>query len=232
MRHAAFVFGFALALSLSAKAQTSPTNSQGGVAAKPFAWANDSGTGSLFAMASSPGPESLPAASAEPSSAPAEPQGVYGVFQEYDWQAYAGYTYIRFLEIPGTSINMNGFDMSVAYSPYGKWFGLEGALTTGFGSSAGANSRFVLGMGGARLRWAVQRGIDLWVHGLAGGAHLTPQTAYGSGESFGYELGGGADLTRHGQRISYRIEGDIVGTRFFGTYQDSAKISLGVVYRF
>ncbi len=217
---------------MGAKAQTGQLAPQGNEAAKSFALTDDWEAGQLFAVVSYPAPEAMPAAFAEPSSAPAEPQGVYGVFQEYDWQAYGGYTFIRFLEVPGTTINMNGFDFSVAYSPNGKWFGLEGALTTGFGSSAGVNSQLVVGMGGPRLRWATGRGIDFWVHGLAGGARLTPQTPYGSGESFSYELGGGVDLTRRHQRISYRIEGDMVGTLLFGTYQDSPKISAGIVYRF
>ncbi len=47
----------------------------------------------------------MPAIFADPALLPAspapEPQGIQGVFENYSWQAYAGYTFLRFYEVPG-----------------------------------------------------------------------------------------------------------------------------------
>jgi hypothetical protein len=174
-----------------------------------------------------------PAAHALFAFAPAEPpQGVYGVFQNFDWQAYAGYTFFRFYEVPNITQNMNGFNFSVAYYPRGGWVAAEGEFVAAFGSQAGVTSKFVLGMGGARFRWSAPRAVEVWVHGLAGGSHFTPQTAFGGQSAFGYEVGGGVDVNAHHHRMAYRLQGDMVGTRYFGTYQYSPKISAGIVYKF
>jgi hypothetical protein len=166
-------------------------------------------------------------------SAPADPpQGVYGVFQDFNFQAYAGYTYFRFYEVPNLTDNMNGVNFSAVYYPRGGWLGPDGELIAAFGSQSGVTSKFASGMGGVRLRHSAPRGLEVWVHGLVGGAHFLPQTAYGGLNAFSFEAGGGVDLTPHHRRLGYRLQADMVGTRFFGTYQYSPKISAGVVFKF
>jgi hypothetical protein len=162
----------------------------------------------------------------------ARAQGVQGVFVPTSGEAYVGYTFMRFYALPNATLNMNGFDASVAYYLRAGWFAPEGELTGVFGSQAGANSTLVLGMGGGRARWNIRSGTEFWVHALAGGAHLTPQSPYGGEGAFAYEGGGGVDIGSRHQRIAYRLEGDIVGTRFFGVYQYSPKISAGIVFKF
>ena len=125
-------------------------------------------------------------------SAPAEPpQGVYGVFQDFNFQAYAGYTFFRFYALPNLTENMNGLNFSVVYYPHGHRIGADGEIIAAFGSAAGVSSKFVSGVGGARYRRSGPRGLEVWAHGLVGGAHFLPQTPYGGLNAFSLELGGG-----------------------------------------
>jgi hypothetical protein len=178
-----------------------------------------------FAFASAtPGPT---AAAPEPA-----PQGVYGVLQNYNWQAYAGYTHFVFYEIPGVTGNLNGFNMSLVFYPHGGHFAGDGEFMAAFAPNGSVNTTMTLGMGGARYRVDAGRGIEIWGHGLVGVAHFSPQTAYGGQNAFAFDVGGGVDLKpRHG-RIAYRAQVDMVGTRFFGTHQYNPKVSVGIVYRF
>jgi hypothetical protein len=234
MKRIAFLLGIILILASSAPAQVKlaslpaagPLAPTLAVAAPPahalFAYSPAEG-----AAIDGPGP------SAFASSAPAEPpQGVYGVFQSFEWQAYAGYTFFRFYEVPNITQNMSGFNLSMAYYPRGGWIAADGELVAAFGSQAGVTSKFALGMGGVRFRWSAPRAVELWVHGLAGGSHFVPQTPYGGQSAFAYEAGGGIDIDAHHHRMAYRVQGDMVGTRYFGTYQYSPRISAGIVYKF
>lgn len=169
-----------------------------------------------------------PASPAEP------PQVVYGVKPNYDFQAYLGYTFLRFYEVPGTQINTNGFNYGIVYYPdyFKGWLGADGEFVLTFGSQFDEKARFLLGMGGVRVRWAAPRNVEVWGHALAGGSHYVPQTSYGSQGAFGYELGGGVDINTHNSRWAYRIGADVVGTLYFNTYQFSPKFSAGIVYKF
>ena len=236
MRRLAFLPGTILLVAASAVAQLNSTPASTQPAFPSFS-GPASAAQPLYAVAlpavpapASPAAAGWPSPSPLPSAAPAEPpQGVYGVLQNFDWQLYAGYTYLRFYELPNTVLNMNGFDVSVAYYHRGGWIAAEGAMVGAFGSQS---SKFVQGVGGARFRWSKPRAVELWAHGLVGGAHQSPQTPYGSQTAFGFEGGGGLDIHAHHRRISYRLEGDVLGTRFFSTYQYSPKASVGIVYKF
>ncbi|HUJ33398.1 MAG TPA: hypothetical protein VLY23_19100 [Candidatus Acidoferrum sp.] len=238
MRHAALLcvalFAFASNLGAQTDTQNGPFSRSVSFASNPFV-SNDGANTEAFssmpafhaAVASSP--------SAAPSFAeplPAEPpQGVSGVFPVYQFQVAGGYTFIRFYEVPGSTVNANGANFSVAY--YLKdWLGVEGEMAATFGSLSGSTSHFLFGGGGLRARHSFPGGFEGWVHALAGGTNFTPQTAYGSTHAFAYEAGGGIDINTHHRRIAYRIEGDAVGTFFFNTYQVSPKVSVGIVYNF
>jgi len=210
MRYVAFLCGVVLFLTCNAGAQVNPSTSF---------------------LLSSPVPAWAAAAPALGAPA-ASPQGVYGVLQNYNWQAYAGYTFLRFYEIPGVTGNMNGFNFSVVYYPHAARIGLDGEFAAAFASQAGINTKFALAMGGARYRLPGPRALEVWIHGLAGSSHFLPQTAFGSTDAFGFEAGGGVDLTPRGKRLGYRLQADMVGTRYFGTHQYSPKISFGLVYKF
>lgn len=195
---------------------------------------------SLSGLTLSSSPLDSSSSDTAPSSAgstPADPpQDVYGVRPTFPFQAYIGYTFLRFYEIPGTSVNTNGFNYSIVYFPgqLKDWVGLDGEFLLGLGDQYPYQARFLLGLGGVRLRAApfAGRAIEVWLHGLAGATHFTPQTSYGNQGAFAYELGGGVDLNMRRSRYSIRVGADMVGTHYFGTGQFSPKISTGFVYKF
>jgi hypothetical protein len=163
---------------------------------------------------------------------PQENPGVVGVFQSYYFQLYVGYTFLRFYELPGHQVNTSGLDIDLTYYPGGGVIGAEGNLTVGFGTDMNQSAKFAAGMGGARLRWPGPRAVQIWGHGLVGVSHYLPQTAFGGQTALGYEVGGGVDVNAHHARIAYRFEADMVGTRFFHTYQYSPKFTAGIVFKF
>ncbi len=171
-------------------------------------------------------------AAARPAPAPAPmPQQVQGVFPITYWQASFGFTYERFYELPGIHTNTSGFDLSMAYF-FKPWMAAEGLINGGFGTQTGQSAKAVFSGGGLRARRAMPGGTEVWVHGDLGGAHFEPKTNYGGEGAFGYQLGAGMDFNAHRQHMSYRVEADIVGTTFFGTYQISPKAEAAIVYKF
>jgi len=163
------------------------------------------------------------------------PPSVYGVFQQYNWQIYGGYSFIRFYLIskPNTILTMNGLDFGAVYFvPKFTWLGVEGQFIGEYGGYIGYTSKLAVGMGGLRFRWSAPRGIELWGHGLIGGSKFVPQTAFGNDSALAYEAGGGVDVGAHHRRIAYRLELDMLGTRYFSTYQYSPRVSDGIVFKF
>ena len=175
-------------------------------------------------------PPALPEAIASSDSTNRSP--VYGVLQDFNFQLYAGFTYIRFYELPGTTGNLDGFDVSLVYYPHGGHLGLDGEFVAAFAPQNGVGTTLDAGMGGGRFRISGPRGIEIWAHALAGGSHFSPKTPYGSEGAFAFEAGGGVDLAPSHRRFALRVEGDLLGTYFFSTYQYNAKVSAGFVYKF
>jgi hypothetical protein len=168
----------------------------------------------------------------QPAPAPNPQGGVIGVFENYNFQASVGYTFLRFYEAPHQIQSRNGFNSNFVYYYHGGWFGADGSLLGSFGSQFGQRSRFVFAGGGPRFRWAGRRAVEFWGHVLVGGSHYTPQTAFGSQGAFGYEMGGGVDANAHHRRLAYRLELDMIGTRYFSTYQYSPMAAVSVVWKF
>ncbi len=225
MRHVAFLCGIFLISAFTAEAQV------------------NSGTSLLFGSpmpafvspisAAPAGP--FPGASAFALGAPAPepaPQGVYGVLQSYNWQAYVGFTHFVFYELPGVTGNLIGFNMSLVYYPHGGHFAGDGEFAAAFAPNTAVNTRIEMGLGGARYRIDLADGLELWAHGMVGGAKFLPQTPFGGEGAFAYAAGGGVDFNPHHKRLGFRVQADMVGTRFFGTHQYNPKISLGLVYKF
>ncbi|MGA7914659.1 MAG: hypothetical protein WCA00_05445 [Candidatus Acidiferrales bacterium] len=238
MRHIALLLGLVFLIAVGTGAQTSISNSQllpNSYFALPAPADGSAGGTTLMA---SPFVASANTAAALPASTPlsltpaaaAPPQDVASVFETYDWEAYGGYTFYRFYELPHITQNMNGFDYGMVYY-FNNWVGAEGEFAATHGNQSGFSSWFVAGYGGGRVRWSARRGIELWAHALIGYSHFTPQTANGPQHALAYEFGGGADLPFH-PRWAIRVGADAVGTRYFSTYQFSPKGEVGVVFRF
>lgn len=237
MRHSAFLLGIALfcAGTAGAQALSSPQPVADSSAADAVAASQPSAEPQLFALAN---PSNAPSANADA----ADPQGptpqtqssVQGVFPAYKWQGFLGYTFVYFNEGTNYSKPLNGFNMALDYYPHTGAFGVEGEVTSTFGSQANHLAELWAGMGGARYRFAAPRGTQIWVHGLVGGTKFVPQTAFGNGDQTGlaYEVGGGIDIGAFNHRFAYRFSGDMLGTRVFGQNQFSPKVTAGIIFKF
>jgi len=240
MKHAPFLLGAVLIFALNVRAQVNPNYSLPKVSltqdtALSSSSLPSSGSTLLASSTLSGGlfPESTPNSLA---ASPADPQrpNVYGVFQNYSLQIYAGYSFFRFYisSKPSLTENMNGLDFGGVYYPHAGWIGVEGQFLIEFGSLFKDSSKLALLSGGARFRWSAPRGAEIWGHALVSHAKFLPQTALGGQTAFGFVVGAGADLGSHRSRFAIRVEGDLVGTRFFSTYQYSPRFAVGIVYKF
>jgi hypothetical protein len=227
MRHVAFLIGSILFFAISAGAQINVANT-----AETF-----SQVSLLTPAANSFSIPALPATpvgitATPPAPATADPpQYVQSVYENYSWQAYVGYEYLRFYQVPAITLNTNGFMYSLVY--YLKdWVGLDGELNATHLHELNTGGWFLLGAGGARFRWEGPRGVELWGHAMGGYSHATPQTAFGAEHAPAFEVGGGVDINTSHRRFAYRVEADMVGTHYFSTYQYSPKVSVGMVIKF
>ena len=231
MRHAGFLIGSILFIAMNAGAQINAANT---APAEPFSQVSLlTPAENSFNFPALPAPEGLitatPPALTNVEADP--PQYVQSVYETYRWQAYVGYEYLRFYEVPAITKNSNGFMYSMVY--YLKdWIGLDGELNATHLNQYNTGGWFLMGGGGPRFRWSAPRGLEVWGHVMGGYSHFTPQTAFGNDHAPAFEVGGGVDLAAHRGRLSYRVEADMVGTRYFSTYQYSPKVSVGVVFKF
>lgn len=175
-----------------------------------------------------PTPGSISSTGLVPSANPDPQVGVQAIYETYAWQAYIGYTFFRFYEVPHVTPNVNGLNYSMVYY-FKDWIGADGEMMATWG---GQCKHFLYGAGGPRFRWALPRGLEIWGHALLGYSDFLPQTADGGQTAFAYTLGGGVDINAHHQHFAYRVQVDALGSRFFGTYQFSPKVSAGIVYKF
>jgi hypothetical protein len=166
-------------------------------------------------------------------TASAMAQGIQGVHPDVSSPIQIGvdYSFASFNEAstPKTVLNSNGVTGSVVY--YGDWvLGAEAQVSDLFSSSNGKNTQLLFAGGGVRFRWPTTRALQPWGHVLLGGAYLTPQPSFGSNAAFGYKLGGGIDYNPHHSRVAFRVSVDMLGSRFFQTYQLSPEVSAGVIF--
>lgn len=191
----------------------------------------------VFALAVEPSNSTPSAALPEANSAlpqvtTSRDQGVQSVFQQYYWEGYVGYTFVHFNEVSGFSNNLNGANVAADFFPHYGHLGIEGEGFGTFGSLSHHTAELWAGMGGARYRFQAPRGLQIWGHGLVGGAKFVPQTALGSETGLAYEVGGGVDIGGFNQRIAYRFAVDMLGTHIFGMNQISPKFSAGIVFKY
>jgi hypothetical protein len=240
MKRTLFLFSILLLTAFSTPAQTNFAQSVS--FASPDFGANPSAAAALpMSSGSSPAQPAFAASESFastfaplaplPANPPAEPQAVQGVFEKYNYDVYAGYTFFRLYEVPGVETNMNGVNGSFVYW-YRDHIGIDGEVFATYGSQPGQNSWQTTGGVGPRVRWIKPKGIDLWAHALIGGTYITPQTPYGGQGTITGILGGGVDLNGHHRHMAIRIAVDGVATHFFGTFQFSPKLSAGIVYKF
>jgi hypothetical protein len=226
------------AFALPASAQSDPLAPPGGARADsmPEVAVSDKNAAPLFAVlttlrAAEPTGALAAWDPAPPSEPPTGLPDVLSVFPSYTVQVYGGYTYVRFREGGGFSPDLNGFDAGTIYYPRGRWIGADGEFILGFGTQNKTQAaKLLLGMGGPAFRRAGPRQSQMWVHALFGGSHFLPQTTSGGQSAFGYEVGGGFDVKAWNPHFAYRLQADLVGTRYFSKSQFSPKVSIGLVW--
>jgi hypothetical protein len=226
MRRIIFLLGMALVVTSGAVAQTNsatPLLLTTSTLAPTFGGPSVSLPNPLL-----PAPGSISSTGLAPSPTPDPQVGVQAIYENYAWQAYFGYTFFRFFEVPHVTPTVNGFNYSMAYY-FKDWIGADGEMMATWG---GQCKHFLYGAAGPRFRWSLPRGLEIWGHALLGTADFLTQTANGGQTAFAYTLGGGLDVNAHHQRFAYRIQVDALGSRFFDTYQFSPKVSAGIVFKF
>jgi len=231
MRRTVVLLAAILIFALHAGAQFNTSDSLPEAPLTPAPTFATSGT-PLFALATPPALPSDPLA-AGGGGTPQVPT-VHGVFPDYYWRIYASYSFFRFYiaSRPSITKNLNGIDLGVVYYPHLGWIGLEGQFVGEWGSLYKQSAEFGLGAGGVRFRWSAPREAEVFGHALVGGARFVPQTALGGQGAFAFEVGGGVDLGSHRRRYAVRLEGDLVGSRFFSTYQYSPRFAAGFVFKY
>jgi len=169
-------------------------------------------------------------APAKPAAPSPNPRFVYGGRDDYRWQLSVAFAWFRFRSSVFSS-NEFGVKTTVTYF-LNQWLGAEGSFTGAFGGTvAGAQgARIAVYGGGPKVAWRQKR-WEPWLHAIVGGAREGPQVVSGSRNSFAMELGGGTDY-RLNPHVSFRAEGDYVGTRFFQQTQSNFQFAGGVVIHF
>lgn len=172
----------------------------------------------------------LPLDAAEPASPSPRPKFLYGGRDDYRWELGLGATWVRFRSsvFDASAVGVN---TSVVYYT-NEWFGIEGNITAAFAPTIFQNEHVKIATygGGPKIAWR-QKHWEPWLHAVFGGAHLQPQVANQSRNTYVIKAGGGADY-RWNPRISFRLEGDYVRTAFFSQSQNDFQLSGGIVFHF
>jgi hypothetical protein len=192
--------------------------------------ASGNGGDSSFALAMPAAASSSPAVpAAEPPAAP-PPRYVFGNRDDYRWQLGLGVEFFRFRSNL-INASMVGLNTTVTYFT-NDWFALEGSLLTAFAPTIYDREHVKYFSGAAGIRVGSRRARwEPWGHGEVGLGHLQPQTAGNSRNSLTALAGVGVDYRVHA-RLSFRIEGDWVYTKFFGQNQNNFQGVAGAVFHF
>lgn len=168
-----------------------------------------------------------PSALGEPAP---EPRFVFGGRNDFRYQLGFGVALVRFRSSVyyATAI---GTSTSLTYFT-NEWFGVEAKFITAFAPTIYIKEHvkyFSYGAG-PKLAWRRAR-WEPWIHGIFGGGHIHPQTAFERQNAFVGQAGGGADY-RLNPRFSVRVEADWILSHFFGQWQDSGQAVLEGVLHF
>jgi len=154
------------------------------------------------------------------------------------WQFSVDYQYNR-INLTGSPFSTNGLSTDVTRY-FTRWFGVEGQLGFGFGNTGATTSPANLTMkslfagGGPHMAYRGHGRIEPWAHLVVGMQHFRfTQTAgvLGSNTALAGAAGGGADY-RLGTRTAFRVEADVIETRFFSANQRHFQVVSGLVFNF
>ena len=183
-----------------------------------------------LANAASVGDAGQPPEAAEPVPAAPEPKYVYGNRDDFRFQLALGVSLVRFRS-PFYYATGVGTNTSIAYFT-NNWLGIEGSVNTAFAPTIrpGQHVKYASYGAGPKIAWR-GRQLEPWAHAIFGGAHILPQVADFSQNSWGMQFGGGVDYRIY-PHLSARLGADYVRTHFFGLWENSAQAYLDVVLHF
>jgi hypothetical protein len=174
---------------------------------------------------------SASSSSAHPSAAPTRVPSIKDIGRENRWQIGLGVALVRFRSsvYVATAVGLNS---SLAYFVKDS-LAIEGAVTSAFAPAVFQSYEHVKYVGyGAGPKYVFGHdALQPWVHVLAGGIHILPQTAFGSQNGFELLAGGGADYA-FTSSLAVRLEADYLRTYVFKQSQNFGQASLGLAFRF
>jgi outer membrane protein with beta-barrel domain len=149
-------------------------------------------------------------------------------------EVFGGYSYLRFDNSP--SFNQNGWEVSGQYK-FRPWLG----AVADFSGDYGKSTHTTYFMFGPQVSWPAR--VSPFGHVLIGGAHVsssftevldppTVVTFSSSDTSFAVAIGGGIDAKIVGPFHWRVFQGDWIHSSVFGTSQNNARISTGIVIKF
>jgi len=163
---------------------------------------------------------------------------------------FVGYSYMSADLASSGRTNLNGWNGSVE-GKFLPFIGIVGDVSGNYGGSlpvnviacqgvvpvngcptASASTNIHSFLFGPRVSASVGK-FRPFAQALIGAAHIS-ESASGfsdSDTSFAYALGGGIDYHLI-PLVSWRVQGDLLKTRFFGNTQDNVRISTGIVVHF
>jgi hypothetical protein len=139
-------------------------------------------------------------------------------------ELFGGYSYLR---TNSPSFNLNGWELAGQYKVT-NWLGGVADFDGHYGSPNGFSSSLHTFLFGPQVSWPSR--VSPFAHVLFGGAHV------GSGglsnTAFAMAVGGGID-TRLVHGVYWRvIQGDYLPTHFGNAWENNARLSTGIVFRF
>jgi hypothetical protein len=168
------------------------------------------------------------------ASEPAAPASLIPADRE-PWQLGVGFQYLQF-NVLGLKFHDLGYQADVTRY-LNNWFGVEGTAIAGFGStgtnpSIDAKSLF-LG-GGPHISLLNTNHFEPWVHVIAGWERFrfTQSGSFGSNSHAAFMAGGGLDYKIGGGRVSWRVQGDFIGTNVGPGFSKNYSFGTGLVLNF
>lgn len=140
--------------------------------------------------------------------------------------AAIGYSYFRLGNSNG--LNQNGVSGSVAV--YHHWLGLAGDFGFYHASPGGVSTNTSTFLFGPRLMVHNPTGIQPFVQGMVGGAHVN-FSGIGSTTDLSFGFGGGVDIGFF-PHLAFRPQVDYIGIRDSGQTLNCTRVSAGIAIHF
>ncbi len=155
-----------------------------------------------------------------------------------------GYQFLHF-NVLGVAFHDNAYNTNFQMHLFDWLTGAEGRLAVGVEASATAGfGKTTLGTttldakslfvgAGPHISLESRSRFEPWVHGLVGLERLrfTQTDTLGANKTVGFIIGGGVDI-RLMPRLSWRVEGNYVGTNYQSSIQSNFSTGTGIVFNF